>query len=510
MITITFIRGKKYNNFISAAFPAAERSNIYLVIERVRKYIMEQRLLTPGDRVAVAVSGGADSVALLRVLLELHQELGVVLSVAHFHHGIRGAEADADHEFVTRLASQHGLEFHTGFGDAPVHARERGMSLETAARELRHGWFANLMAEGKADKIATAHTLDDQAETVLMRIIRGAGGRGLAAISPRHTEKALVRPFLEASRTEIELYLRSLNQPWREDSSNLDLVHTRNRIRHELLPLLEQRFNPAIRETLADLAEIARAEAEYWDREVAALLPRLLRQGKPSRSGRSTSGAASTTWALDLAEMNSLPLAVQRQFLQHLAAQLGVHLEFKHVQELIGCIREKRPGKRIVLPGAITAVSTFRELQFARQEADLSSHGYSCHLQVPGEVTIGALGSTIRARVIALSAAGSLEGYNPALLLDRALLQSELIVRNWRAGDRYFPPHTKSPRKIKELLQPGRFGRPLAPAEKALWPVIESAGQIVWLRGFPVPEAFSHRTGDAVLIEEVKTISGAE
>ena len=480
------------------------------MIEQVRKYVMEQRLLTPAERVSVAVSGGADSVALLRVLLDLRQELGVVVSVAHFHHGIRGPEADADHEFVARLASQHGLEFHAGFGDAPVHARERGLSLETAARELRHSWFANLVAEGKAGKIATAHTLDDQAETVLMRVIRGAGGKGLAGISPRHKEKALIRPFLETSRAEIELYLRRINQPWREDSSNQDPVHTRNRIRHELMPLLEQRFNPAIRETLADLAEIARAEAEYWEHEAAVLLPRLVRQGKPSRSGRSTSGEASATWALDLAGMNSLPLALQRQVFQHFAAQLGITLEFKHIQELITCIREKKPNKRIALPQGFTAISSFRELQFAAQAADKKSGGYSYSLHVPGEVSVGALGSTIRARVVALSAAGNVQGYNPALLLDRALIQSELIVRNWRAGDRYFPAHTKSPRKVKELLQPGRFGRPLAPAERALWPVIESAGQIVWLRGFPVPEAFSHRTGDAVLIEEVKSISGAE
>lgn len=480
------------------------------MIERVRKYITEQRLLTPGDRVAVAVSGGADSAALLRVLLELRKELAVVISVAHFHHGIRGAEADADHEFVERLASQHGLEFHAGLGDAPVHAREEGLSLETAARELRHQWFASLVAGGKADKIATAHTLDDQAETVLMRVVRGAGGKGLAAISPRHSEKALIRPFLETSRAEVELYLRNLNQPWREDSTNRDPVHTRNRIRHELLPLLEQRFNPAIRETLADLAEIARAEADYWEHQVAALLPRLAHQGKPSRSGRSASGEASAIWALDLAGMNALPLALQREVLQHFAAQLGITLEFKHIQELTACIREKKPGKRIALPQGFTAISSFRELQFATPAAKKDSTGYSYTLQVPGEVTVGALGSTIRARVVTGSAAGKVQSYNPALLLDRALVQSELIVRNWRAGDRYFPAHTKSPRKIKELLQPGRVGRPLAPAEKALWPVIESAGQIVWLRGFPVPEAFSCRAGDAVLIEEVKSIAGAE
>lgn len=478
------------------------------MIEQVRKYVLQERLLRPGDRVAVAVSGGADSVALLRLLLELREELGVVLSVAHFHHGIRGAEADADRQFVAELAAQFQLELHSGSGDAPAYAGEHGMSLETAAHELRHHWFAALLAESKADKVATAHTLDDQAETVLMRVIRGAGARGLAGISPLHREKGLVRPFLVIRRADIESYLRKLQQPWREDSSNKDLAHTRNRVRSQLLPLLQQDFNPAIRQTLADLAEMARAEAEYWDREVSAVLPRLLHTGKPSRSGRSNSGPASATWALDLAAFRSLPLAMQRQLLYRIALKMGICLEFKHIQEVAELIREPKRGRRLALPGGFVANCTFRELQFSR-EPQPAAPGYCHHLAVPGEVVVSALGSVIRARVIS-PGEKVLSGYNPALLLDRALLESELIVRNWHAGDRYLPAHAQSPKKVKELLQPGRLGRPLLPAERQIWPVIESGGQIVWLRGFPVADAFLYRAGDAVLIEEVETISGAE
>lgn len=479
------------------------------MIQQVRKYIADQRLLRPGDRVAIAVSGGADSVALLRVLLELRDELGLVLSVAHFHHGIRGADADADRQFVAGLTAEFQLELHSGSGDAPAYAAEHRMSLETAARELRHRWFASLIAQGKADVIATAHTLDDQAETVLMRVLRGAGARGLAGISPRHREKRLVRPFLETSRPEIESYLRTLHQPWREDSSNRDLAHTRNRVRHQLLPLLERDFNPAIRQTLADLAEVAGAEAEYWDREMAAILPRVLHQGKPSRSGRSSSGAASSVWALDLAAVKSLPVALQRQLLHRVAGQLGISFEFKHIQELTSLIREPKSGKRLNLPDGVIARCSFREVQFTTETAEAAAAGYCCRLIVPGEIAVAALGSTFRARVIRPGSSG-IPGYNPALLLDRALLQSELIVRNWRAGDRYFPAHARSPKKVKELLQAARLGRPLAPAERQAWPVIENAGEIVWLRGFPVPEAFAYRTGDAVLIEEVETNSGTE
>ncbi|HEY2393700.1 MAG TPA: tRNA lysidine(34) synthetase TilS, partial [Candidatus Angelobacter sp.] len=269
-------------------------------MEKVLKYIREQQLLRAGDRVAIACSGGADSVALQRILLGLREELGIVLSVAHFHHQIRGAEADADQQFVQDMAATHQLAFHLGSGDVPAYAGTQKISLETAARDLRHKWFASLVQEHKADLIATAHTQDDQAETVLMRILRGTGARGMAGIAPAQKDKHLVRPLLTTSRQEVEAYLKTVGQPWREDSSNQDIIYTRNRIRHTLLPLLERDFNPAIRQTLADLAELARGEEDYWSAELAQLLPRLIMQGKPSRSGRSTSGDAEGVLALDI------------------------------------------------------------------------------------------------------------------------------------------------------------------------------------------------------------------
>jgi tRNA(Ile)-lysidine synthase len=479
------------------------------VIELVRQYVRQLRLLQPGDRVAVAVSGGADSVALLRALKELKQDLGIVLSVAHFHHGIRGAEADADREFVRALADRLGLELHLGAADAPAHARSQRISLETAARDLRHAWFARLIADKKADKIATAHTLDDQAETVLMRLVRGTGIRGLAGIFPVQQEKRLIRPLLAVTRREVESYLKTLGQDWREDSSNQDLSHTRNRVRHQLLPLLEQDFSPGIRKTLADLAEIARAESEYWDRETAALLPRIIRPGKPSRSGRNTSREASRTLSLDLAALTSLPLALERQLLHRVAGQLGSRLEFVHVQQLSELAREKRTGKRVILPGGLVAQRSFRELQFTTPDKDRDHHdederstaGYEYPLRVPGETPVPELGSIIHVRLIHLGREQS-STYNSGSLLNPARLAAQLIVRNWRAGDRFFPARTRAPKKLKELLQPDRLGRDVLPHERKSWPVVESAGEIVWVRGFSVPESFAAAGGSAVLIEE--------
>ncbi len=472
------------------------------MMEKVLKYIREQQLLQPGTRVAVACSAGADSVALLRLLLELREELGIVLSVAHFHHQIRGAEADADEQFVTDLAARFQLELHSGSGDVPAHAVAQRISIETAARELRHQWFAELVCQGKADKIATAHTLDDQAETVLMRILRGTGARGLAGIAPSQKAKNLVRPLLETSRHEIETHLKAIGQSWREDSSNLDLDHTRNRIRHTLLPLLERDFNPAIRHTLADLADLARAEDEYWSSELLTLLPRLVREGKPSRSGRSVSGDSGQVIALDLNALHGLPMALKRLALQGVAEKLGVTLEFKHIQQLIDLASPNKPGKKLVLPDDLVANRTAREIQFS-QNLKKSTHNYCYSLPIPGEVVVPELESTIRARLIS-AGKQKVSGYNKETLLNPILLGPELKVRNWRAGDRFLPVHSQSPKKVKELLQPGRLGEQFSLVQRKMWPVIESAGQIVWMRGFPVSRDFACSSGDAVLIEETK------
>src|ERR1035437_9700972 len=246
-----------------------------------------------GDRVAVAVSGGADSVALLRVLLELRTELGIVISIAHFNHGLRGEASEADDAFVAELARQYDLEFFCVRGNVRDHALTSKLSVEAAARELRYCWLTSLAETHKLDEIATGHTLDDQAETVLLKFLRGAGTRGLAGIypeiaigaesqdpfqptergpeaplhrdnDPRQPGARIVRPLLEVTREEVELYLTALGQSGREDESNLDHRFARNRVRHELLPLLEREYNPNIRQVLSDAAELSRAEEEYW------------------------------------------------------------------------------------------------------------------------------------------------------------------------------------------------------------------------------------------------------
>ena len=227
---------------------------------------IDASLLKAGMRLVVGVSGGADSVALLRALHARSGELGLVLSVAHLHHGLRGAEADADLEFVRMLADALGLVLHEARVDAGAEAAEAHESIEEAARRLRYGWFRELMSVGLVDAVATAHTRDDQAETVCAKFLRGAWTEGLSGIHPvvEFAEGRIVRPLLGATRAEVETYLNGLGQVWREDASNRDAAFTRNRIRHELLPVLET-WNPQVKEHLAQMAVLAQDEEAWWD-----------------------------------------------------------------------------------------------------------------------------------------------------------------------------------------------------------------------------------------------------
>ena len=471
------------------------------LIQRVANYIYARRLLRPGDRVAVAVSGGADSVGLLRILLELKGELGIVLSVAHFHHGIRGVEADKDEVFVARLARAYDVELHLGRGDARVHSREKKVSLEAAARELRVRFFNTLLAEGKTTRIATAHTLDDQAETVLMKVLRGAGTRGLSGIFPEHRliSGGIVRPLLEIRREEMREYLRSVSQSWREDQSNSDISFTRNRVRARVLPLLRTDINSSVDIALAHLAEVARAEEEYWSEQIKRLIPLVTVPGQPARGGGRKQTSAHAI-ALDLQKLQQQPLAVQRRLLRAAAEQLGCSLDFEHVQAILDLL-SARPArgaatKTVEFENGWRARLLFRELRFEASPAITTPTSYKYLLPVPGKSRIPELRTTICVRISEDNGSHNNDAYNRAQSIDLAETP-QLIVRNWRPGDRFQPARHASEKRVKELLYPLH----LEIEEKQLWPVVAAGERIVWVRGIDSPELRTY-DGKRLWIEE--------
>jgi len=551
-------------------------------------HIRREELLRAGDRVGVAVSGGIDSVALLRLLLELRHELGIVLSVVHFNHKLRGAESDADQEFVAGLAREHGLEFHAASGDVGRRAAEEHSGVEAAAREMRYGFFGELLGSddsaiepgdpqglkrespvelnGTAEavpfpnllrpsdeappqilnKIVTGHTLDDQAETVLMRVIRGTGLRGLGGIYPRivvehedgegHGE--IVRPLLGIRRRELEQYLVDLKQPWRDDASNADSKFTRNRVRRLVLPLLEREFNPAVMESFAELAEIARDEEDYWDNEISGWLGTVVQwsqpewtRGLPGFEGSHAlvqiqhsrpalrdaellarleePGPAVMNASLSRPWLLTEPRAVQRRVVKAIGEQAGIPLEFKHIEEILRFAAEDGPsGKELSLPLGWRMVREAEAVVFVtpdlRRQERVPDYEYS--LAVPGRVLVPEVGGVIEALRFTWEIApeAPVAEYNPQQLLRAELLPGRLIVRNWRAGDRFWPAHTKSPKKVKELLQERHAARHIGQQGHRLWPVATSGDEIVWMRGFPVPARLRAKAGEeAVLIREM-------
>ncbi len=469
--------------------------------ERLLETIRKQESIRAGDRVAAAVSGGADSVALLCLLLELRSELGIVLSVVHINHKLRGEESDEDECFVANLAQQHGLDLHRG--DAPV-ARDRSAlrsgktsGIEAAARDLRYSFFRRLAREGRVAKIATAHTLDDQAETVLLRIFRGTGIRGLSGIHPRiifsdqgQALGEVVRPLLGFRRAALHDFLRQRGQTWREDSSNQDVAFLRNRVRRRLLPLIAEDFGEAAIEHMAELAEIARAEEDHWE------------AGHPETSALGTAAGGETQQALSLqvATLLALPLAARRRLIR---AWLEVNAPDSSISfRLIGEALElacAASGMKLELSATQSLLRGRQEILLKSVTSPGSVVNYECRLTVPGSVVVPELGARIEAQVVDPASVPEAERRE---LLDQAQIPKQVVIRNWRAGDRYWPAHTAAPKKVKELLS----DRHATGAEKKLWPVAVGEGTgLVWMRGFAAPAALQASAGasQAIWIREI-------
>ena len=444
----------------------------------MRPLQIDTSLLAAGMRLAVAVSGGADSVALLRALFESSAEHGLVLHVAHLHHGLRGAEADADRAFVRDLAAHLNLPFHESGVDTEAEARanpatgKQAESIEQAARRLRYAWFRTLLSGVPVDAVATAHTLDDQAETVLAKFLRGAWTEGLAGISPKlkSPEGMIVRPLLNTTRMEVEAFLNAIGQTWREDSTNRHLTFTRNRIRHELLPLLET-WNPQLREHLAHLAALARDEESWWRAEVARLAPQLILPGKPVRGG---GRAAGDGLAIDCVRFATLSSAMQRRLLRHAAAQLGTNPDYAATESLRNLALTGHSGQKLELAHSLRAERTPRELRLVaaavapgRRSAEQTMAQYST--RIPGEIVAATFGVSLRVeRTKAPEAVhNSVETGHIAML------------RNWKPGDRVRLRYSSGPRKVKEVLERLR----VTGSERGLWPVLEVDGRIVWMKG---------------------------
>jgi tRNA(Ile)-lysidine synthase len=443
------------------------------VLRLVAETVERHRMFESGARVGVAVSGGPDSVCLLHVLRELAPRWSLSLAVLHLNHGLRGAESAADEEFVRALA---------GSLELPCFIRSAGAfrgNLEQAARRARQAFFAGAREALDLACVATGHTLSDQAETVLFRILRGSCAAGLAGILPV-TREGIVRPLIEVRGEETRAYLRERGIAAREDTSNAADSFARNRIRRRLLPELEREWNPALAETLARTAHWARDEEVYWSDVIAARADALLHRG---------GGGVS----MKVADVAAMPGAMARRFLRHAIEEVkgGLHgVGFEHVERVLDLLRRREGHGRVSLAG-LTAT---RSLEWLRIAPPGRPAPYALALDVPGRARIPG-----DSRTLALESAGPAEcGYTENVsLLDWGAVSGPLVLRSWRAGDRYRPAGKTAACKVKDLFQEARIPE----WERGAWPVITRGGAIVWTRRFGAAAEFAARPDSGVVLK---------
>jgi tRNA(Ile)-lysidine synthase len=477
---------------------------------KIIDFIQRHSLISPEEIVVVGVSGGADSVCLLHVLAKCQKRLGIKLHVAHLNHQLRGAESEADAEYVSNLAGSLDIPITIDRQDVAAYRIERNFSLEEAARELRYAFLAKVAREVGANRIAVGHTRDDQVETILMHILRGAGIIGLCGLAPcspmaydRHgislpvsllslrakrSNLLVIRPLLDVTREETTSYCQEHQLDPRIDSSNRSLSFFRNRLRLQLLPLLRQ-YNPSVDQALLRLADIAKEDNAFIEQHASGLWEQVARQ-------------ENNAIYFDRKQIASLPIALQRQLLRAAVTRLAGDtrdIEASHI-EAARTLLNKAVGKKISLPHELVCHGGYNELVITStaKQSQLPPCPFpplpgEFPLKVPGRTVFPGwkvIASMVGERVDSLSLRGILStggGTRQSNLVadfDLHRTGTELFVRQRRSGDRFQPLGMSMSKKLYEFMVDAKIPR----SWRGHVPIVCSPQQIVWVVGWRIDD----------------------
>jgi len=432
------------------------------MVTRVRETIREFGMIVPGENVLVAVSGGADSTALLFCLRQLSLEMNFTLTVAHLNHCIRGSEGDADAEFVRQLSFDLGIPCVSEAID--VRRQAAGENLEAFARRLRYDFLKRAAAQAGASKIAIGHHENDQAETVLFRLLRGSGIEGLSSIRPV-LDGLIIRPLIACQKSLIHEYLREIGVGYKDDSTNADMSYARNRIRRELIPYLEAKFNPQLISTLAREAAIARETWDYIETQAAAAYEKLRTESE---------GVVS----LSVIGLRDLHPALRKQVLRMALKECFGSLQgiySRHIEDLLALCRTDARGREIHLPCGVRGIRQFDQLLLQKRCPD-PVEDYAYTLKIPGECHVAEINARFRCALLQGKSKADAEDGVKAVL-NAAILPEFLTIRSKQPGDRY---GGAGHRKVKKMLIDHKvpFDR------RALLPMIVAADTVIWIPGF--------------------------
>jgi len=470
------------------------------LVRKVLQYITEYKLVKKGDHVIAAVSGGPDSIAMLYILHQISPQLKLKITVAHLHHGIRGVHADRDLLYVKNIASKLGVDFVSRRVNVPAIARKKHLSLEMAGRNVRYCFLSETAQKIKATVIATAHTLDDQAETILLKLARGAGRSGLSGIA-RVTEYngvRVIRPLLNITRKEIEQFLHEHKISYREDASNRNVEILRNCVRHEILPLLRQKLNPQIETILARTAEIFQEEEEYLNTIARKSLNKIFSSENPGIK-------------IDTKYLRRVPLAIRRRILILWLERCGYpveKIEFDMVNRIAHMIEKSSRPVQLHLAGQWTVTCRYGNLELLQPDASLQPLKRKITVKIPGETIIRKLGiyivSSLRKKGYK-NASRSGNNFQSCALLDANKLKKngeKLYVRTWRNGDRMHPSGMKGSRKLQDIFVDMKI-----PVERRrLLPLFLCGREIIWVPGYRIAEGWEGTFSKKTLLIEIKPL----
>jgi len=441
---------------------------------RLSDFVVRHHLISRGDHVLVAVSGGPDSIALLHLLAHQRESLAIGrISVLHFNHRLRGAESDADCVFVRSVAEKMGLPVVCGEEDVRRYRQGRTISMEMAARERRHRFFRQSLDRYSAQRIALGHTSNDQAEEVLLRLLRGVGPSGMEGMRPLG-HGGVIRPLLFAARAEILEYLHDLKIPFREDSSNLEPVCRRNVLRLQVLPLLEKHFHPRLVRTLSRHARLVAEEESWWSDRMRAMWPEIC----PSE----TSGRVE----LDREALRALHPALQRRVFRHAVEQFQGHLmgiSTAHVLALCRLAATDASGKEIHLPGGLRAVAEGHRIFLAlasEAAGPVAPAAGRLIVPAPGRYDYAGMTIDIRKEVSAKPGSGALPTPVPnAAHMDADAIRWPMTIRSWKPGDRFRPLGLHGTKKLQDFFTDSKIPR----SERSRIPLLCDGEKICWVVG---------------------------